>query len=310
MSRQLRFIPEGGGLVEVTCRTLQSRLLLRPSRVLNELVLGVLGRAQKNHSVRCCNVVFASNHYHLLLWVADAEQLSDFMEYVNSNLAREAGRLVGWRDKFWSRRYQAILISDEESAQVARFRYILAHGVKEGLVSRVRDWPGVHAVRALLYGEPLKGTWYSRTQEYAARQRGEDFPARKYTEDHELFLSPLPCWAHISEEEIRKRIAVLVQEIEEEAATDRALRGIPVLGVEAILRQDPHSLPKSTKKSPAPSFHAATFAALTVLRNAYNCFLEAFRKASETWKVESPTKIFPPGSFPPGPPFVRAGPST
>jgi hypothetical protein len=230
------------------------------------------------------------------------------MEYVNSNLAREVGRLVGWRDKFWARRYQAILISDEESAQVARFRYVLAHGVKEGLVRRARDWPGVHAVRALLYGEALKGTWYSRTQEYAARQRGEDFPARKYTEEHELFLSPLPCWEHLSEGEIRERTAELVQQIEEEAAADRALRGIPVLGVEAILRQAPHSLPKSTKKSPAPSFHAATFAALTALRNAYNSFLAAFRKAGEVWKVEAHAEIFPTGSFPPGPPFVRAGP--
>ncbi|HBL26308.1 MAG TPA: hypothetical protein DD490_05670 [Acidobacteria bacterium] len=31
MSRQLRFIPGGGALVEVTCRTLQGRLLLCPS---------------------------------------------------------------------------------------------------------------------------------------------------------------------------------------------------------------------------------------------------------------------------------------
>jgi hypothetical protein len=100
-----------------------------------------------------------------------------------------------------------------------------------------------------------------------------------------------------------------VQEIEETAAADRALLSMPVLGVEAVLRQNPHSQPNSTKKSPAPSFHAATFAALTVLRNAYNAFLEKFRKAGATWKLEAHTEIFPAGSFPPGPPFVRAGPA-
>jgi hypothetical protein len=46
MSRHLRFIPEGGALVEVTCRTIQGRLLLRPSPQLNDIFLGVLGRAQ------------------------------------------------------------------------------------------------------------------------------------------------------------------------------------------------------------------------------------------------------------------------
>jgi hypothetical protein len=53
------------------------------------------------------------------------------MGHVNSNIAREISRLHGWRDKIWSRRYQAIVISGEEEAQVARLKYLLAHGCKE-----------------------------------------------------------------------------------------------------------------------------------------------------------------------------------
>ena len=37
MSRHLRFVPDGGALIEVTCRTIQGRLLLRPSQQLNGL---------------------------------------------------------------------------------------------------------------------------------------------------------------------------------------------------------------------------------------------------------------------------------
>jgi hypothetical protein len=48
------------------------------------------------------------------------------MGYVNSNLARKVGKLVGWREKIWSRRYQAIVISSEEVAQVERLKYVLA----------------------------------------------------------------------------------------------------------------------------------------------------------------------------------------
>jgi uncharacterized DUF497 family protein len=51
MSRPLRFIPEEGALVEITCRTIHSRYLLRPDPALNEIVLGVLGRAQRLHLV-------------------------------------------------------------------------------------------------------------------------------------------------------------------------------------------------------------------------------------------------------------------
>ena len=50
-------------MVEVTCRTIHSRFLLRPSPELNDIVIGVLARAQRMHPIRLCAVAFASNHY-------------------------------------------------------------------------------------------------------------------------------------------------------------------------------------------------------------------------------------------------------
>ena len=44
------------------------------------------------------------------------------MGYFQTNVAREVGRLRKWRDKIWSRRYEAIVISDEPVAQVDRLR--------------------------------------------------------------------------------------------------------------------------------------------------------------------------------------------
>src|SRR3954462_5408942 len=49
MSRRIRFIPEGGALVEVTCRALHSRLLFRPSPLMNQIIIGTLARAKKRH---------------------------------------------------------------------------------------------------------------------------------------------------------------------------------------------------------------------------------------------------------------------
>jgi hypothetical protein len=93
MPRSIRFIQEEGALVEVTDRTVQARFLLVPSPQLNEILLGVLG---------------LSSHLHLLVRVDDALQLSTFMGYFASNLAREIARLTGWTEKIWARRYQAI----------------------------------------------------------------------------------------------------------------------------------------------------------------------------------------------------------
>ena len=43
MGRDPRHVPPGY-LFEVTTRTVQSRLLLRPSRELNEIIIGILGQ--------------------------------------------------------------------------------------------------------------------------------------------------------------------------------------------------------------------------------------------------------------------------
>jgi Transposase IS200 like len=311
MARSLRYIPEGGALVEVTLRTIQSRLLLRPGPAANEIILGVLGRAQRLYGVACSSVVFLSNHWHALLWVENALQLSLFMQHVDGNLSRELGReeIHNWTGTLWSRRYEAIVVSDEPAAQVERLRYHLAHGVKEGLVDQVRKWPGVHFAKSILGGKPLKGLWFNRTEEYAARNRGEDFGRLKYAEEEELKLSQLPCWADLTPEQYRQRIAELVAEIETEARAGREAKGVEPLGVEAILRQDPHTCPNHSKKSPAPAYHAASKAARERFWEAYSTFVAAFRDAADRLKEGDRTARFPLGSFPPRLPFVSAHPS-
>ena len=290
--------------MEVTCRALHSRLLFRPRPVLNQIIIGTLARAKQRYQVQVCFFVGVSNHMHLLLWVEDAQGLAKFMGYFLSKLAREVGRLTGWKEKIFGRRYHAIVVSDEEAAQAERLRYCLAHGAKEDLVDRPRDWPGVHAVRALLEGEVLEGLWFDRTQEYLARRRGEKFDRLQYATREVLELDPLPCWKHLTEEQRRVRVAALVEDIELEVAARRKRTGAKPLGVAAVLAQDPLQQPKKTKKSPAPAFHAASKAVRRELWNAYSLFVAAYRDAAEKLRAGIRDVKFPCGSFPPPSPFV------
>jgi hypothetical protein len=104
-----------------------------------------------------------------------------------------------------------------------------------------------------LDGEPIRGLWFDRTQEYAARNRGEKFDRLKYATEETFELSPLPCWAHLSPEAYREQVAALVEEIERDAAAALASSGRQPLGVAGILRQHPQTRPNRTKKSPAPA---------------------------------------------------------
>ena len=122
--------------------------------------------------------------------------MADFMEFFQGNVAREVGRLRKWEDKVWSRRYEAIVISDEPAAQVDRLRYVLSNGVKEGLVARVEDRPGISLVKNVLSGKSVRGTWFDRTEEHKAMLRREDFGPRQYASE-ELVGTYSP-WAPVS----------------------------------------------------------------------------------------------------------------
>ena len=303
MPRPIRVI-RPNKLVEVTCRTVQGRFLLKPSLELNRRILGVIGRAQRQTGLSIHAITFASNHYHLLVSPATPKQLVDFMCLIQSNIAREAGDLYDWNGKFWSRRFRDIPVSDEDEAQVERLRYCLAHGVKEGLVAHCRDWPGVHSAAALLDDEPLTGVWYDRTSLYEARRQGKRVRLSDFATMETVELTPLPCWQHLDSEEVRRRVAAMIAGIEEEHRLDREAQGTRVVGANAVLHRDPHQRPEGLKRGPAPRFHTATQAAWLALREHVQHFVEEFRAAVEYLKKGRPEPGFPPGSFPPNLPYV------
>ena len=309
MGRRLRFIPPGGALVEVTSRTIQSRFLLRPSAGLREITLGVLGRAQRRYEVAIVAFVFLSNHYHLLVWVRDAEQLARFVGFLNSNLAREIGRLHGWREKVWGRRYQPVLVSDEPAAQIERVHYLFRQGIKEGLVSDPLEWPGATSLPAMLDGRSLTGTWFDRTAECLARRREAGPCRQRFVSKEVVRLSPLPAWAHLAEGERRRRLEDLLELTRSEAASRIQSTGRKAVGPEGVERLDPWDIPAETRRGPAPLVHAASGEARAAIRAAYRCFVSTYRRAADLLRSIGSAPIFPVGSFPPARPFVRPAPA-
>jgi REP element-mobilizing transposase RayT len=306
MARKLRFINSSPSptLVFVTCRTIQGRYLFRPSPDFNDRFLGILGRMQRRYQLRLCGICVLSNHFHLLLIVEDALQLSRFMRDLKSKLAREVNRLTGWRGTVFDRRYESAVVTDEEGAQIERLLYILSNGCKEGLVDRPQDWPGVHCAKALIEGEPLTGHWFDRSREHAARNQGPEFERLRYATEETVEFSPIPCWAHLPPEVYQAGIKALVDSIITETALARSATGRPAEGVEPILSRDPQFRPAKLSRSPAPLVHAATKAARKAFYEMYSWFVAAFRSAAEKLKQGNREARFPIGSFPPGLPFV------
>lgn len=308
MGRPLRFVPEHG-LVEVTVRTLQGRYLFKPSPGWREIFVGLLARSQERYPVQIHAFACLSNHCHLLLTPRDAYQLAAFMRYFNTNLSKEAGRLHNWRGTLIERRYRTILVSEESKVQIARLRYVLAHGVKEGLVAKVEAWPGPHCAAALVTGRPLKGLWFNRSREYADRQRTGRSNTKRHSTPYELSLDPLPCWKHHETAEYSRLVAELIQAIESEADEQQRRDGTGPVGLRGILKQHPHHRPLKIAWSPAVLVHSGSKKVGLEFRRAYGFFLAAFYEAVEKLQGGDLSAQFPPGSFPPAGRKIRAGPT-
>lgn len=176
MAKKPRYIPPGS-LVEVSNRAVRSRFLLKPSREANELIAGVLAHAARRYPAMVVFVVVPSSHFHLLLVVESAQQLAQFMCYLESNLARELGLL----------------------------KYLIGNTVKEQLVEKVGHWPSLHAAKQILEGEDLVGTWVNRTYLYRLGRSGKKIDPEKARSTETLKLSRLPCWKGLSPEASAQR---------------------------------------------------------------------------------------------------------
>jgi len=302
MGRPLRHVPYPYAPFEVTIRTIMGMRLLKPSPEVNEIIVGVFARALALYEVRLYELIAFNTHLQYIVGVRDAEALARFMAFVHGNLAKEMGRIFGWRGHLWSRRGRPIPIVDDEALE-QRIRYIYKHGVKEGFVTSPLEWPGVASVKARVSGEPLVGYWFNRTAESQARRQGKHFGKYDFATRYELELCPAPCWQHLSEEQYRAKVVSIVKDIEDEAA-EAARDGDRFAGLETLAAQDPLEIRPTLKRSPAPLCHASTKESRDQYRKDYYCFAEAFYAAADALVEGILDVVFPEGCFPRPRPFV------
>lgn len=301
MGRPLRFFESKKRLYFITNRTVHGRLLMSPSPRVNNIIGGVIGRALTLFDVNLYAFTFLSNHPHLILAAAEGE-LSRFMQYIESNIAKKVGDLVGWKDKFWARRFSAEPILDDD-ALIGKLRYIFSHGVKENLVDAANQWPGLTCIPELAHGIKRYFEWHDQTAEYIARRRGDDIRPGQFVIRYPIELKTLPCWAQLPKEEQQQRARDIIDEVEKEARQRRKKDKQSVLGVDNILNQDPLEMPGTSKRSHRPLCHASTRKAWDEFKDTYKKFADDYRVASEKFRQGDLSVIFPDHAFKPPLPY-------
>jgi hypothetical protein len=282
-------------LTEITIKTFQSRFLLAPSKMVNKIIAGIVGRAQRVHKLRIVSIVVMSNHAHVLVVPDSPEQLEAFCRDVASQISKKVGRdLHDWKDGVSRRRYSSIVVTNEEAAQAERLAYLLSHGPKESLCRHPRHWLGLHCVDELMNGyTQIEGTWVNQKKLYDARRehdrktRGKRGPkpprptAADFMTRESIVLSKLPCWEHLTDDEYTRQIRELVASILKRYESER--RGAPQRPVTPTF-DNPEHRPARTNSSPRPTCHAASRRERNRFRELRRRFLEHYWAASAMFR--------------------------
>ncbi len=180
--------------------------------------------------------------------------------------------------------------------------YVLQHGVKEGLIGSADEWPGLTCIPELVHGQRRLFPWYDQTARYlASRKAGHELPASNFMTLYPLELTPLPLWEDLSASERHREARELLAVSNQRAVELR--EGKPALGLEMVLRQDPHESPQEVKRSPRPLCHASTKEGRQAYRRTYDAFVAAYRVASKRFR-EGDLVELPPFAFRPRLPFL------
>src|SRR5690606_30121905 len=91
----------------IIARVFQGRHLLRPSPLLNSIIVGVVGRALEVYTeVLLFAIAVLSNHLHMEAQ-GPADQMAGFVGYIKREISRRWGGTPGidWPGSMWSGRY-------------------------------------------------------------------------------------------------------------------------------------------------------------------------------------------------------------
>ena len=304
-------------LVFITTR-IEEGLPLIPAAFMRCILEGILARAQALFPVRMVAHKFMFNHLHLLMVVANPDDIVAFMDRVKTESAHAINRLLGRRRRtVWQAGYDSPTVLTIADA-VAKLAYLYTNAQRAGLEDTIEAYPGLSSWQMFKSGVTQKVCkWIRRTMitKLAKRRLSvseqEELAAKLSklaTEEHTLRLEPdawLNCFGVTNPEEIQRYREEVIKAVRDEEARLRQERqeaGKRVVGKARLLAQ-----PIDTPFTPK-SFGRRMWCICEdgKLRKEFIQFVKGLiaegRAVLALWRMGDATAQYPPGLFPPSMP--------
>jgi putative transposase len=271
----------------ITRRCTQRQFLLRPDPETNNAFIYCLAVAAQQHGIDVLFTVAMSNHHHTGIYDA-AGNYPAFLEHFHKLLAKCQNARRGRRENFWSSEQTSVVLLADERDFLARLTYAVCNPVKDHLVARAEEWPGVVSLPSALRG----GVLTARRPRHFFREDG-DMPERvTLTFQQPHFLK------HLTAHEYAELVTENVKRAEDAAGQERRRTGRRVAGRAAILRQDWRDCPRTAadeKADPVTGGGSQWGRMEALLRN--RAFRDAYIAAREALKSGVRDAVFPAGTY-------------
>jgi len=272
----------------VTRRCTQRQFLLCPGPDANQIFQYCLLESAIRWDITVLLPCVLSNHHHTVIYDRHGHVI-EFIQHFHSLLARSMNAFRGRWENFFSTEEPCLVELVGRNDILDKLTYAATNPVKDGLVERVADWPGVNGLDALLSGRSVKV------------ERPE-----KFFRDDGAMPRRVELTFHIPEgtrqiPDVAAFLAELrdsVTRAEAEFARQRAEHGKRVLGRRRILQQSwcdsPASHEPRRNRRPRVAARNTRSRIQALARN--QAFINAYRKARKLW-LAGLEAIFPAGTF-------------
>lgn len=267
-------------------RNTQRQFLLKPTVLTNLIFKYVLAVAAARYGMLLHAVCVMSNHVHLVLTDPNS-RLPEFCHFLDGVVAKAMNAMHRRTENFWApASYSAVeLISPADV--VEKIAYTLANPALAGLIERGAEWPGV-------WSDPR---WIGGAGEVVPRPGLYFSPNGTMPESEVLVFSIPPGFA--SAEDFRAQVIARVKELEQAAASDRAAKGVTVLGVRSVRKQRHTDQPTTAERRGGinPRIAAKDKWKRMEAIQRLTSFLERHREALERYCRGERETLFPAGTY-------------
>ncbi|HXU80255.1 MAG TPA: hypothetical protein VN914_02585 [Polyangia bacterium] len=263
---------------------------MRPDGETNNAFIYCLAEAASRFGIDVLFAIANTNHHHTGIHDRDGN-FPAFLERFHKLFAKCQNALRGRSENFWAAEQTSVVRLVDEGAVLDKMTYALTNPVKDDLVERAREWPGVNALDAIVRDRPLTAT---RPPHFFRSDKTSSMPDVVTLK----FVRP-PELKHLSQKEFVELVQERVRSVEESAALDRKKRGVRVLGREGVLRQDWRASPNSEEARGGlkPTVAARNYWGRMEALQRNRAFRDAYILARDEFIKGKRDTVFPAGTY-------------